>query len=472
MIGAVALIALAGVAGAGEQVVVDAGPLTGALVALLRVERPDVAFTSSAAASGVRVALRRENARLSLAVVREGAPRIARVIAVEHDALKPALRIAALLVVEALGPRPDTASSDATAARVAASVSDATVAARGNADASRDRANASRDGSGANGAARDASPANVSRDGTSADGARDGATAKASRDATSADDARDGSSANAASDGTGAKGTAREGSSVDASRDGTGANGAPREGSSVDASRDATGAAGDGSLAQDAREPSRDTTPETERAATNTQPFDPAPRGGSLKATQGPHDWSIGVAIQAASWARPLVPRFGPAATAHRRFGDDLAAGIRLESSGLFCCDLDTPELHATVREAAAYVDATYDLTELRTLRIFATGALGAGYTRYVGYETFNDQPDVRSTTQPHTAVEGALRLGAGLDLPLGTSGVHLTLTAGARLRAFRLTVQNAKSFQGADTGYDPGVLAPFLELGTSMDVL
>lgn len=98
-------------------VAVDAGALTPELIALLRFERPDVAFTSSTATSATRVSLKRDRELLSLEVSENGEPRIERTIAVERERLQPALRIAALLVVEAIAP-PSVSSAAVSSAAV------------------------------------------------------------------------------------------------------------------------------------------------------------------------------------------------------------------------------------------------------------------------------------------------------------------------------------------------------------------
>src|SRR5262245_37919843 len=108
MIGALPLaLALAFVPGASaaKEVAVDAGPMTGDLVALLRFERPDLAFTASTATASTRISLKRDRELLSLAVLENGVPRTERLITVDRERLRPALRVAALLVVEALAPR-------------------------------------------------------------------------------------------------------------------------------------------------------------------------------------------------------------------------------------------------------------------------------------------------------------------------------------------------------------------------------
>lgn len=165
-----------------------------------------------------------------------------------------------------------------------------------------------------------------------------------------------------------------------------------------------------------------------------------------------------------------VSPRIGLTFAAHYVVNERWSIGLRVSSSGLLCCgEIDTATLRGRQREVTLFADTYYRLTMLGGTELALAGAIGPSFATFKGIATY---PGGMSPEQNHPwTVEGTMRGALSLRTQPIAGRLRFVLDAGIRLRLERMIIQLPEEIRTADSGLDPGIASPFLELGVALDL-
>lgn len=166
------------------------------------------------------------------------------------------------------------------------------------------------------------------------------------------------------------------------------------------------------------------------------------------------------LAMQGELWSLPVALHPGLSGSMLFRLNEEAFVGLRLHMNGFGCCVLSAAELDDThVRLFGFAIAGKYELGAGFSLLASA----GTTFVFFEGRGKYENAVD-----QSASGVEGALRGAAGYETPPLAGGFRLNVVLGVHARLERLTF-NLVGPPGDEVDVDPGILAPFLELGVTL---
>jgi hypothetical protein len=172
----------------------------------------------------------------------------------------------------------------------------------------------------------------------------------------------------------------------------------------------------------------------------------------------GPPLMWISLGLESELWLLPVVLHPGLSASALFRLTDELYAGLRVHLNGVVCCELDAAELAGDAEVYGFAISGRYVLGGDFSALVSA----GVSFVSFRGLAKYEN-----AVESANDGVEGDLRAALAYETPPLLAGARFTVALGAHARLGRLTF-NASGAAGDGVDIDPGILAPFAELGVS----